>query len=59
MTFICKRLLVGLVMVVGLCTTVESAAQSQPPDFDLGLRQAESGLRVSSDLQLDLLLKDP
>ena len=59
MTFICKRWLVGLVMVVGLCTTAASAAQSQPPDFDLGLRQAESGLRVSSDLQLDLLLQDP
>jgi putative heme-binding domain-containing protein len=59
MALIGKILLVGLVLIGSLFTHRGLAAQSQPPDFDLGARQAESGLRIPSDLQLDLLLQDP
>lgn len=59
MALIGKILLIGLVLIAGLFTQRGLAAQSQPPEFELGARQADTGLRVSQDLQLDLLLRDP
>lgn len=59
MAWIGKILLVCFVLIGGLFTQRGLATQSQPPDFELGARQADTGLRVSKDLQLDLLLQDP
>jgi putative heme-binding domain-containing protein len=59
MAWIGKALTLWLLAVAGFGCGLGLAAQSQPPDFELGARQADTGLRVSQDLQVDLLLHDP